>query len=129
MDIFSYIASNDEYGARAICNKYGYDIENVNTPEDMGICLIQLTEQIGEPAWKDILSLHPDKDVILDNFGCLSQGKSEVTFTKKPDDCDCKKHKKMKDYLPSASTSQIKDGYVFIFAGALLLAAAIIAKN
>jgi hypothetical protein len=127
VDIFSYIASNDEYGAKAICNKYGYDTENVNTPEDMGVCLVQLTEAVGDPAWKDILALHPDKDVILDNFGSGSQV-VDAAAPKKSGDCGCKGHKKMKDYLPS-SGSQIKDGHIFIFAGALLLAAAIIAKN
>lgn len=118
MNIFEYITQGDPYAAKAICNKYGYDVQNVQSSSDMAVCLNQLVAEVGEPAMKDVLEMHPDKDVILEAFSSAATASSG---------CDCKKGKK-NSYFPEPS-SQVKESHLFIFAGALLLAAAIIAKN
>lgn len=117
VNIFEYIAQSDPYAAKAICGKYGYELQNVQSNSDLAVCLSQLVAEVGEPAMRDILSQHPDKDVILEAF---SSGSPSA-------DCGCKKSKK-DAYMPQPS-SQVKDSHFMIFAGALLLAAAIIAKN
>lgn len=120
--MFAYIASNDEYGARAVCNKYGYEASNANTPESLGECLVQLTETVGDPAWQDILALHPDKEVLSEYNGGTAK------LSTKPSGCGCKE-KKSDPSVNIPGGGSIKESHLFIFAGALLIAAAIIAKN
>ncbi len=120
MTTLEYIAVNDEHAARAVCSKHGYDLQNVNNYSDLAACLEQLTAEVGEPAFVDILSLHPDKDLIIEAFsGTEAQGKKK---------CPCEKKNRRDAYQPVPS-SQIKESHIMIFAGFLIIAAAIVAKN
>lgn len=118
MNIYQYVAANNEYGAMSILDKYGYTAENINSAEDVGTCLQQLVKEVGtdtaEDVIRDIVSIHPDKDLILEVSSGISKKK----------DCSCKKKEA---YVPAPADS-IKESHLFIFAGALLLAAAIISK-
>lgn len=122
---YQYIANSNEYAARAICSKYGFDLQNAENANDVGICLEKVMEAIhpdeAEAAMLDILALHPDKDIILETFG-----NSQAPEKK----CGCTKNKKSKleAFIPQPASS-IKNHEVMIFAGALLIAAAIISKS
>lgn len=118
--MFQYIASSDEYGTRAIFNKHGYDVVGVNNAEDMGVAMVDLIENVGEEAWNDFLALHPDKNVIVDRFATSPAVPLKTS-------CGCDGHKKQKKAM--LMPNKISESHIFIFAGALLLAAAIIAKN
>lgn len=118
MDIYEYVALSDEYGTRAICNKYGVDTSMVETSEQMSYCLQQVVGEYGESAMVDILNLHPDKDLIIETFG-----------KEKKKSCGCSDAKSDNALSAVASSfSSIKESHLFIFAGAMLIAAAIISK-
>ena len=69
MNVFQYVAHNEPEAARSICSKYGYRLKNVQTKSDLGECLRQVVAYEGEGAMKVVLNIHPDKDVILEQFG------------------------------------------------------------
>lgn len=66
MNVYQYIASSNPSFARQICSQYGYKPINVRTSDDLAICLSKLVSVEGEPAFRDIMDGHPDKDVILE---------------------------------------------------------------
>jgi hypothetical protein len=55
--------------AKAICHKYGYKISGVQSKNDLGLVLEQLVAKEGEPALKDIVHNHPDRDIIIEFEG------------------------------------------------------------
>lgn len=65
-NMYSYVAACNPNMAKAICHKYGYQIVNVKTPKDLGVCLEQVVAQEGETALKDIVRNHPDKEIIME---------------------------------------------------------------
>lgn len=68
MNVYQYIASNNPSYAKQICSQYGYKPVNVRTANDLAICLSKLVSVEGEPAFRDIMNAHPDKDVILELY-------------------------------------------------------------
>lgn len=118
MDIFYYIAETDPYAVRGICNKHGFEILNSDTTQDLAMALRQVVAAVGEPAMQDVILVHPDRDVILESAGQKKGG------------CGCESGKVKKEAsVPLPGNYQMKESHLFIFAGALLLAAAIISKN
>jgi hypothetical protein len=64
--MYGYVAENDPNMARAICHKYGYRIQGVQTKADLGVVLEQLVAKEGESALRDIVKNHPDRDLIVE---------------------------------------------------------------
>lgn len=125
--IYQYIVEADPYAAKAICNKYGYSLANATGPADIAACLEDIVGANGQPAFLEILALHPDKDVILEVFGNATVSES----TKTPCGCgDTKKKSAIEAYVPTtdSSTTSIQQANVFLIAAALILAVAIISK-
>jgi len=88
MNVYHYIAESDPIKANELCKKYGY-YQNQYI-EDIPICLQQIVAEHGEPAFKEILALHPDKDVILEVFQTKEQPQQEPTMLQQPkQDCSC----------------------------------------
>jgi hypothetical protein len=84
MNVYKYIAETDPNSSNELCKKYGY-YQNQYI-EDIPICLEQIVGEHGETAFKEILSLHPDKDVILEVY----QPQPEPTMLQQPkQDCSC----------------------------------------
>jgi hypothetical protein len=68
--VYQYIAQFDPNFSKSICHKYGYKISNVHNGDSkaLGQVLAQLVVKEGEPAFRDLMTHHPDKDVILELF-------------------------------------------------------------
>jgi hypothetical protein len=73
MTVLQYIAFNNLDQAAALCNNYGIE---VNSEDDVVAGLYQIADQAGATGLKDILALHPDKEVIIENFGSSNKGGS-----------------------------------------------------
>lgn len=65
MNIYEYIARSNPRGARMVIQEFGYRITD---NKKMGDNLRMLVAQEGEPALREIVKLHPDKDLILEVF-------------------------------------------------------------
>ncbi len=72
-NVYSYIAQSNAKKAIELLDAYGYN--HANTP-DLG--LSQLVKNHGEEALKEVIKIHPDKDIILDYFGGSN---APTTFT------------------------------------------------
>ncbi len=123
VNIFQYVAENDEYAARSICNKHGFAMQNADTPDAMAVCLEQLVSEVGEPAMVDIVNVHPDKDLILEVYATSKGGVEEKK-------CNCNKKKAMQEYVNGGKSEGFlsSQGNLFIIAAALLLSVAVISK-
>lgn len=129
INIYEYIAANDTYAAKVVCNKYGYSLQGAETPAQIGYCLEQLVAAEGEAAFRDIVALHPDKGLLVDLYGTpVQQSASEG--------CGCKKKSESKTIEAMVHSAQqntghtLHQGNTFLFAGVLILAVALIAcKN
>lgn len=67
--LYQYIAATDPYFARRVCVKYGYTVPPVKNEKELGALLQELVSIEGEPAFRDIMQHHPDKDLILEMYG------------------------------------------------------------
>jgi hypothetical protein len=129
ISLYQYVASNDTYAAKAICSKYGYSLQNADTPEAIAVCLEQLVAAEGEPALRDIAALHPDKDLLVSLYG-----QSQPASTTEGG-CGCKGKKdtsSMDAYIHTAQQNtgfSLQQGNTFLFAGVIILAVAIIATS
>lgn len=64
--LYKRIAEGNPVAAKQICTNYGYDMLGVKNVSDIGICLRQLVAAEGEKALRDIVKIHPDRDIILE---------------------------------------------------------------
>ena len=68
--MYEYVASHNPGMAISILNKYGYKPnEHTTSSKDLGVCLANLIATEGETALKDVVDMHPDKEVIIEMFG------------------------------------------------------------
>ncbi len=65
MDALQYIAAANPDQAAALCNSYGLDVQN---QDDIVGGLYMIAEQDGTEGLKNIFAIHPDKEVIIENF-------------------------------------------------------------
>jgi len=63
-----YIALTNTDQAANICEKYGYGVD-ANNPQHVSDTLVGIISENEMPVLKEILSIHPDKDVIVEMFG------------------------------------------------------------
>ena len=135
MDIYTYVATSNPYQAKSILHKYGYSAKDVQNEADLGVCLKKLVAYEGQNAFNDVLSSHPDKEVLVEKY--LVDNKSNKPEYKNYDGgCSCGScNSKRNDYmkfsgaLETASNKSKSEIGLFIIASALLLATAIISKN
>ena len=68
--VYYYIADVDPNGAEDILAKYGVYMEDGSVPstEKLAEGMYGLVQSDGEPALIDIMSIHPDKSMILELF-------------------------------------------------------------
>ena len=64
MDVFDYIAVSNPVSAKTVIESRGYRCIR----KDMAQNLRDLVNMEGEGAMLDVLSVHPDKEVLLDHF-------------------------------------------------------------
>lgn len=128
--VYDYIAKSNPQDAKALCEAYGYRVTN---PRSMSQNLKTLVNNEGEDALHSIMSLHPDKDIILEFFSEKSTKKEEKHY-----DCGCRMNNPLLEGFLNASGRQQDNSEAkalatntntIIFASALVLAVAIIFKN
>lgn len=131
MDVYHYLAHNNPYAAKAICNKFGYRTTNINSKSDLGDALKQVVSAEGEPALREVVSNHPDKELIIEMYAPqheVYKAADGSTETGKP--CNgCAKATEKEHYLTAAGFKTSSETNTFLMAAALILAVAIISKN
>lgn len=132
MDIYTYVATSNPYQAKSILHKYGYSAKDVQTEADLGLCLKKLVAYEGQNAFNDVLSSHPDKEVLVEKYLIDNKDTKEKNFQ---GDCSCGNCRRGNEYMnfsgaiETASNKSKSEIGLFIIASALLLATAIISKN
>lgn len=66
MNVYRYIAENNPNGANDICVKNG--LTEADSTETISYYLESIVAQNGEDSLKEIMNLHPDKEVLLECF-------------------------------------------------------------
>ena len=118
MNVYSYIAENNPNDANQICVKNGLD--DADTTETLAFYLQTIVAQHGVDSLKEILNLHPDKEVILELY-------QEPT---KIDDKNVFEVKAPSVMNADGQTSNIaQNTNTFILLGAIVVSLAIISLN
>lgn len=132
MNLYGYIANNNPSMAKALCHKYGYKISGVQSKDDLGVCLEQLVAKEGEPALKDIVQNHPDRDLIIE----LNEKETKQLGHdgKHYSTCQCNDCKKpYMNYTGeekiATTSNMVSQTNTFLLASAFLLGIAIISKK
>jgi hypothetical protein len=66
MNVYQYITQSSPNETYAICQKYGY-IE-VSDLDEMAEIIANIVSEFGEDAFKEVMSIHPDKQIILELY-------------------------------------------------------------
>jgi hypothetical protein len=82
LNVYNHIAHNNTDKALEVCKKYGYMPANYN---ELSFCLEDIVAKEGEPALKEIMEIHPDKEVLLELF----EPKPEPPVMERNRDCSC----------------------------------------
>jgi len=141
MNVYLYIAQNNPDAAYEICKKYGYF--NVQSFEDLAASLQSIVAEHGESSLKEVLDIHPDKEVILEmnDKKKVEEPPLEVIIQKVFDrnkpvekDCSCMKNA---DATPAAAavpaqpqqSSSVSQTNTYILVGALIVSIAILSMK
>ena len=125
MNLYQRVATANPSGARNVIQKYGYEIRTKNLSQ----ALRMLVGAEGEPALRDIVAIHPDKDLILECYGDVKKDDH------KHDDCKCKEaNKHEQGYLNAAGqlTEAQKETQLtntFLIVSAVMILGALIIRN
>ena len=132
MSMYQHVAECNPDGSYLVLHKFGYADQPINSIDDIAYHLQNMVASEGEPALKEILKIHPDRDVIIEHYQSTQkkeQPKAEVLFH---DGCgcdDCKK-KAMKNATGDAPKGvTLSQTNLFILLGAVLVTVAIISKK
>ena len=88
MNVYYYIADSNSDAANKLCNKYGY--YQIRSIDELAYCLQEIVANEGEGALKEIMELHPDKDVVLELFEKKSEIIVPTQVMEQPKkDCSC----------------------------------------
>lgn len=137
-DLYNYVAANSPNDAKAVLDKYGYDASSVDTVEVLGAGLATMVKENGEPALKSLLAIHPDREVLVQEFTPTSPAPA----TNGKSGCGCGGGCKgasnaLESYLSkvgapapasnnSIGTMGVQHGNMLLIGGILILAVAII---
>jgi hypothetical protein len=128
MNVYHYIAENNPDAANEICKKYGYF--QINSIDELANCLQNIVAQDGESGLKDVMSLHPDKDVLIELFDKKKDDTPTPIVLQQPvtmahaDGCSCNKN--ADGTIPTAIVNQTN---MYILFGAVIVSIAILSYN
>lgn len=123
MNLYNYIANSNPNAANQVCQKYGYyQIGNTN---ELAYVLKDIVATEGELGLKEIMEVHPDKDVILEFFEKKIEDKP--VEIKKEKECSCMMN-------ADGQNSQTNQGIanqtnVFILVAAMIVSISIISMK
>ncbi len=129
MNVYQNIAQSNPDAAYEVCKNYGYfDIVNL---DELSYCLQTIVAQQGEEGLKDVMSLHPDKDVLLELFGKKKDDELVEVVVK---DCSCNKETAATSPILNATgsgttTNLVNQTNLYILAGAIIVSFAIISMK
>lgn len=138
-DLYNYIAANNPGSAKAVLDQFGYDASSVDTVEVLGAGLATMVKENGEQALKSLLSIHPDKEVLVQEFA--SSPAAAIPSPNGKSGCGCGGCKgtssALESYLskvgaPASSNNNsvgsmgVQHGNMLLIGGILILAVAII---
>lgn len=132
-DIFEYVAVNNPIGAKAIINKYGFAYQGVQNEIDLGDVLRAMVAEVGMSAFKDVLAIHPDREVIVEDSAPSSVPEIPQSGCNCGGGCSKKQNGKSvaEGYLSDIQQStgiSMQQGNLFLIGAALILAVAIVSK-
>lgn len=121
MNVYLYIAENNPDAAFEVCKKYGYF--QINSIDELANCLQNIVAQDGEGSFKEVMELHPDKDVLIELFDKKKDDTTPVVATPvaNADGCSCNS---ADGTTPSPLINQT---HMYILFGAAFVSIAIIA--
>jgi hypothetical protein len=138
MNVYLYIAQNNPDAAYEICKKYGYF--NINSIEELANALQGIVAEHGQDSLKEILEIHPEKEVILEVFDDkkkvnevpLEEVLQKVFDKNKPvekekSDCSCMKNADAS--VNTAPSTAVNQTNTYILVGALIVSLAIISMK
>jgi hypothetical protein len=127
MNVYLYIAQSNPDAANEICKKYGYfEIENL---DELSHCLQTIVAQNGESSLQEVLSLHPDKDVLLEIFDKKKDEPIAEAQIIAPTISDCSCNSSKMNAEGSVPSSTVNQTNTYIIVGALIVSFAILAMN
>lgn len=132
VNIFTYTAQANPYFVRSLAHKYGYEYDK---DQPLSSVLQQLVSYEGEPALMEIIENNPDKDLFMDYF--------EKKYAKKEDknNSGAEHTRILESYMNfsgqlQATQQQSQENKslttqtsLMVFAGAIIIAIAIISKK
>ena len=127
MNVYHYIAENNPDAANEICKKYGYF--QINSMDELSNCLQNIVAQDGEIGLKDVMSLHPDKDVLIELFDKKKDETTTPIVVQQPitmaqaDGCSCNKS------ADGTSSPMVNQTNMYILFGAVIVSIAILSYN
>lgn len=124
-NLYTYTAQANPYFVVSLAHKFGYEFDK---QQPLGSVLEQLVSMEGEKALFEIIENNPDKDLFMEYY--------EKMYAKKKVNCNCeKKDKNVLDHymnftgqLQESKTTNNQNS-IIVFAGAVLIAFAILSKN
>ena len=99
MNVYQNIANTNPDAANDVCRKYGY--YQIRSIDELAYSLQCIVADEGESSFKEIMQLHPDKDVILELFETKCEENIPIMMEQKRD-CSC-----MMNAEGASSTSNI----------------------
>lgn len=132
VNIFTYTAQANPYFVRSLAHKYGYEYDK---DQPLSSVLQQLVSYEGEPALMEIIENNPDKDLFMDYF--------EKKYAKKEEknNSGAEHTRILESYMNfsgqlQATQQQTQENKalttqtsLMVFAGAIIIAIAIISKK
>jgi hypothetical protein len=130
MNVYHYIAESNPDAANEVCKKYGYF--QINSIDELANCLQGIVAQEGEKGLKDVMTLHPDKDVLIELFDKKKDSTPIPVVMPQPpvvanaDGCACNKNANADGTTPSSLVNQTN---MYILFGAVIVSIAILSYN
>lgn len=124
MSVYKYIVESNPDASYEVCKKYGFF--RIADLDEMANSLQEIVAQGGEDSFKDVMDLHPDKDVILELF----QKKSDLNAPHTKQDCGCRNSsfQNRRRLANAAGPNVANQTGTYIMIGALLVSLAIISS-
>jgi len=124
MNVYHYIAESNPDAANEVCKKYGYF--QINSLDELGTCLQNIVAQNGEDGLKDVMDLHPDKEVLFELFDKKKEEfKPQLVEQEEPKDCSCSTKKNASGEAASLTSNT----NLYIVLGAVIVSLAIISLS
>jgi hypothetical protein len=131
VNIFTYKAQANPYFVKSLAHKYGYEYDK---DQSLSSVLQQLVSYEGEPALMEIIENNPDKDLFMDYFAKKYAKKEDKNNSGVEHTRILESYMNFSGQLQAAQQTQENKSLttqtsLMVFAGAIIIAIAIISKK